>query len=120
MNGVAEIATRRLARLQQDSLAARPIVKFRSPELCFASITANWQPRSFARSKNDRDSFVRKFFSQITVNAAAAPSNFVRLKLPMIDSIDDCCREGSAPSTREQSRQDVDPMTAGAETESPV
>ena len=40
MNGVAEIATRRLARLQQDSFAARPIVKFRSTGTLFASITA--------------------------------------------------------------------------------
>jgi hypothetical protein len=40
MNGVAEIATRRSARLQQDSLAARPIVKFRSAGTLFASITA--------------------------------------------------------------------------------
>src|SRR5262249_52117389 len=40
MNGVAEIVTRRLARLQQDSLAARPIVKFKSTGTLFASITA--------------------------------------------------------------------------------
>ena len=40
MNGVAEIATRSSARLQQDSLAARPIVKFRSTGTLFASITA--------------------------------------------------------------------------------
>ena len=42
MNGVAEIATRRLARLQQDSFAARPIVKLRSTGTLFASVTARF------------------------------------------------------------------------------
>src|SRR5207248_7989834 len=40
MNGVAEIATRKLARLQQDSFAARPMVKLRSTGTLFASVTA--------------------------------------------------------------------------------
>src|SRR5438046_7144392 len=38
MNGVAEIATRRLARLQQDSLAARHLVVFRSKGTLFGYI----------------------------------------------------------------------------------
>src|SRR6059036_2966130 len=39
-NDVAEISTRRLARLQQDSFAARPMVKFRSTGTLFANVTA--------------------------------------------------------------------------------
>jgi len=42
MNGVAEIATRKLARLQQDSFAARPMVKLRSTGTLFASVTARF------------------------------------------------------------------------------
>ena len=43
MNGVAEIATRKLARLQQDSFAARPIVKLRSTGTLFSSVTPDNQ-----------------------------------------------------------------------------
>src|SRR5437773_1211413 len=41
-NGVAEIATRKFARLQQDSFAARPIVKLRSTGTLFARVTARF------------------------------------------------------------------------------
>src|SRR6266576_5613871 len=40
MNGVAEIATLKFARLQQDSFAARPMLKLRSTGTLFASVTA--------------------------------------------------------------------------------
>jgi hypothetical protein len=40
MNCVAEIATRKLARLQQDSFDARPTVKLRSTGTLSASVTA--------------------------------------------------------------------------------
>ena len=42
MNCVAEIATRKLARLQHDSFAARPIVKLRSTGTLSASVTARF------------------------------------------------------------------------------
>ena len=42
MNGVAEIATRKFARLQHDSFAARPIVKLRSTGTLSARVTARF------------------------------------------------------------------------------
>jgi hypothetical protein len=42
MNGVAEMATPRFARLQADSFALRPAVKFRSTATFPASVTARF------------------------------------------------------------------------------
>ena len=80
MNGFAEIATRRFARLQQDSLAARPIVKFRSTGTLFASITAKLatiDPLLAGKTIAIRSS--GNSFRKYRLNAAAAPSNFPRL-----------------------------------------
>ena len=82
MNGVAEIATRRLARLQQDSFAARPIVKLRSTGTLFASVTARFatvDPLLAGKTMAIRSS--ENCFRRYRLNAAAAPSNFDRLSL---------------------------------------
>ena len=82
MNWVAEIATRRLARLQQDSFAARPIVKLRSIGTLPASVTARLasiDPLLAGRTMAIRSS--GNSFRRWRLSAAAAPSNFARLSL---------------------------------------
>ena len=80
MNGVAEIATRKLARLQQDSFAARPMVKLRSTGTLFAMVTARFasiDPLLAGKTIAIRSS--ANSFRRWRLSAAAAPSNFARL-----------------------------------------
>src|SRR5439155_184434 len=56
MNCVAEMATCRLARLEQDSLAARPTVKLRSTGTLSARVTARFGSIRFERlTERNRD-----------------------------------------------------------------
>ncbi len=82
MNGVAEIATPRFARRQQDSFAPRPMVKLRSTGVLFARITARFaiiEPLLAGKTIAIRSSgnSLRKW----RLNADAAPSSFARLRL---------------------------------------
>ena len=80
MNCVAEMATRRLARLQHDSLAARPMVKLRSTGILPASVTARFattDPLLAGKTiaiRSSENSVRRK-----RLKAAAAPINLERL-----------------------------------------
>ena len=82
MKGVAEMATRRLARLQQDSFAARPTVKLRSTGTFPASVTARFatiDPLLAGKTIAMRSS--ANCLRRKRLNATAAPSSLERLKL---------------------------------------
>src|SRR5437667_294458 len=82
MNCVAEIATRRLARPQHDSFAARPMVKLRSTGTFPASVTARFaiiDPLFAGKTMAIRSS--ANCLRRKRLNAAAAPSNFDRLRV---------------------------------------